>query len=29
MWVLTIPQAEFDNNPNLNIDTDQNPLGDE
>ena len=29
MWVLTIPLVEFDNNPNLNIDTDQNPLGDE
>lgn len=29
MWVLTIPQAEFDNNPNLNIDTDQNPLDDQ
>lgn len=29
MWVLTIPQAEFDNNPNLNIETDQNPLTDE
>ncbi|MBQ4007779.1 MAG: RagB/SusD family nutrient uptake outer membrane protein, partial [Muribaculaceae bacterium] len=29
MWVMTIPLAEFNNNPNLNIDTDQNPLGDE
>ena len=29
MWVLTIPQAEFDGNPNLNIETDQNPIGDE
>ncbi len=29
MWVLTIPLVEFNNNPNLNIDTDQNPLGDE
>ena len=29
MWVLTIPQAEFDNNPYLNVETDQNPLDDE
>ena len=29
MWVLTIPQAEFDNNPNMNATTDQNPLADE
>ena len=28
MWVLTIPQAEFDGNENLNIATDQNPVGD-
>ena len=29
MWVLTIPKAEFDANPNMSLDTDQNPLGDE
>lgn len=29
MWVMTIPLAEFNNNPNMNVDTDQNPLGDE
>ncbi|MBQ4137958.1 MAG: RagB/SusD family nutrient uptake outer membrane protein [Muribaculaceae bacterium] len=29
MWVLTIPKVEFDANPNLNIETDQNPLEDE
>ncbi len=28
LWVLTIPQAEFDGNVNLNPDTDQNPIGD-
>ena len=28
MWVLTIPQAEFDGNENMNIDKDQNPTGD-
>jgi hypothetical protein len=28
MWVLTIPQAEFDGNENMNADTDQNPAGD-
>ena len=28
MNVLTIPQAEFDGNANLNADTDQNPAGD-
>jgi hypothetical protein len=28
MWVLTIPQAEFDGNPNMSEDTDQNPTGD-
>jgi len=26
-WVLTIPQAEFDGNENLNFDDDQNPIG--
>ena len=29
MWVLTIPQAEFDGNINMTIDNDQNPAGDE
>lgn len=29
MWVMTIPQSEFDGNPSLNPVTDQNPLGDE
>ena len=29
MWVLTIPKAEFDNNPNMDATTDQNPLADE
>jgi len=28
MWVLTIPQSEFDGNVNMNPDTDQNPTGD-
>lgn len=28
MWVLTIPQAEFDGNSSLNQQTDQNPVGD-
>lgn len=28
MWVLTIPQSEFDGNASLNADTDQNPTGD-
>ena len=28
LWVLTIPQAEFDGNVNMNPDTDQNPTGD-
>jgi len=28
MWVMTIPQAEFDGNPNMSEDTDQNPTGD-
>lgn len=28
MWVLTIPQAEFDGNVNMNAATDQNPTGD-
>lgn len=28
MWVLTIPQAEFDGNENMDPDTDQNPTGD-
>ena len=27
-WVLTIPQAEFDGNVNMNAATDQNPVGD-
>ncbi len=29
MWVLTIPQAEFDGNINMTVDNDQNPAGDE
>ena len=29
MWVMTIPLAEFDNNPNMDATTDQNPLADE
>jgi hypothetical protein len=29
MWVLTIPQTEFDGNENMNAETDQNPTGDE
>ena len=29
MWVMTIPQSEFDGNASLNPETDQNPLGDE
>lgn len=28
MWVLTIPQAEFDGNVNMNAQDDQNPTGD-
>ncbi len=28
-WVLTIPQAEFDGNVNMDAVTDQNPIGDE
>ena len=28
MWVLTIPQAEFDGNVNMDLATDQNPTGD-
>ena len=28
MWVLTIPQAEFDGNENMTLDNDQNPTGD-
>ena len=28
MWVLTIPQAEFDGNTSMNLSTDQNPLDD-
>lgn len=28
MWVLTIPQSEFDGNTNMNPATDQNPVGD-
>lgn len=28
MWVMTIPQAEFDGNENLDADKDQNPIGD-
>ena len=27
LWVLTIPQAEFDGNENLDFDKDQNPIG--
>ena len=29
MWVLTIPQAEFDGNANMDGTKDQNPTGDE
>lgn len=29
MWVLTIPQAEFDGNENMDVSKDQNPLDDE
>lgn len=29
MWVLTIPQSEFDGNKNMTLQDDQNPLGDE
>lgn len=29
MWVLTIPQSEFDGNVNMDPTTDQNPVGDE
>jgi hypothetical protein len=28
MWVLTIPQAEFDGNINMTVDKDQNPADD-
>ena len=28
MWVMTIPQSEFDGNVNMNQSTDQNPVGD-
>ena len=28
LWVLTIPQAEFDGNENMDADKDQNPIGD-
>jgi hypothetical protein len=28
MWVLTIPQAEFDGNASLDPNIDQNPTGD-
>ena len=28
MWVMTIPQAEFDGNVNMKVETDQNPAGD-
>ncbi|MBO4813525.1 MAG: RagB/SusD family nutrient uptake outer membrane protein [Muribaculaceae bacterium] len=28
MWVLTIPQAEFDGNKNMTLEKDQNPVGD-
>ena len=28
LWVLTIPQAEFDGNENMSVDKDQNPTGD-
>lgn len=27
-WVFTIPQSEFDGNPNMDLLTDQNPIGD-
>ena len=27
-WVLTIPQTEFDGNPNMDSSKDQNPIGD-
>ena len=27
-WVLTIPQTEFDGNPNMDPSKDQNPIGD-
>lgn len=29
MWVMTIPQSEFDGNINMDADKDQNPVGDE
>ena len=29
MWVMTIPQTEFDGNINMSAEKDQNPLGDE
>lgn len=29
MWVMTIPQTEFDNNPYLDVNTNQNPLDDQ
>ncbi|MBR5102878.1 MAG: leucine-rich repeat protein [Muribaculaceae bacterium] len=29
MWVLTIPKTEFDSNPYMDLETDQNPLDDE
>lgn len=28
MWVLTIPQSEFDGNANMTLESDQNPIGD-
>ena len=28
MWVLTIPQSEFDGNENMTLENDQNPTGD-
>ena len=28
LWVLTIPQAEFDGNTNMDASKDQNPMGD-
>lgn len=28
MWVLTIPQTEFDGNANMTLESDQNPIGD-
>ena len=28
LWVLTIPQAEFDGNVNIDLSKDQNPVGD-